>query len=173
LNRPVIRFIIFSVLCLLVVGALAIILTGRGSSVEAHTQALGSTTDEKGVIAALRGTGYHFRFRKVPRVEGWDIVAGEATRGGKGVQFAVEIRRAGPIEDVSGDELNPQPPAVRYAFREEGTIVGNIVYRTQMQAPERAGHGVELELNKAETKIAVRVGIALRQLFAARYRPVG
>lgn len=173
LNRAVARSACLALLCLLLGGASAIAMAGCGSSVEAHTQALGSTTDREAVVAALEETGYRFRFRQVPRVEGWETVAGEATRGGDAVQFAVEIRRAGPIEDASGAELNPQPAVVRYALHESGTVVGNIVYRTQMQAPKHAGRGVELELNKAETKMAVRVGIALRQLFAARYRPEG
>jgi hypothetical protein len=161
------------ILCLLCCGSLAVALAGCGSSVEAHTQTSGSTTKPEAVVAALEGTGYHMRFRKVPRVEGWEVIAGEATRGHDAVQFVVEIRRAGPIEAASGDELNPQPPVLRYAFREEGTAVGNIVYRTQMQAPKHAGRGIELEVDKAETKMAVEVGIALRRLFANRYRPEG
>lgn len=173
MNRAAARFAWSTILCLLLGGVSAIVLAGCGNTVEAHTQALGSTTDREAVVAALEETGYRFRFRQVPRVEGWKIVAGEATHGDYAVEFAVEIRRAGPIEDASGPELNPQPAVVRYAFRESGTVVGNIVYRTQMQAPKHAGHGVELELNKAETKMAVRVGIALRQLFADRYRPEG
>lgn len=158
---------------LLVAGLLAVVAGGCGSTVAAHTETLGSTASKEDVIAALEKTGYTFKFREVPRVEGWDVVAGEATKGGDGVQFAVEIRRAGPIETAVGGAPNPQPPIVRYAFHETGTAVGNVIYRTQMQAPERAGHGIELELNKAETKMAVQVGVALRKLFDARYRPEG
>jgi hypothetical protein len=168
-----IRLLAASILCLLGGGSLVIGLAGCGSSVQAHTQALGSTTKPEAVVAALEGTGYHMRFRQVPRIEGWEIIAGEATRGHDAVQFVVEIRLAGPIEAASGDELNPQPPVLRYAFREEGTAVGNIVYRTQMQAPKHSGRGIELEVDKAETKMAVEVGIALRRLFADRYRPEG
>jgi hypothetical protein len=147
---------------------------GCGSTAEGTPQALGNTTTKAAVVSALEGTGYKFRYRKVPNLEEYELVSGEAIQGREHIQFAVEIRKAGPFADItSSAEVNPQPLIVKYGAEEEGTVVGNVIYKTEAQAPKHVGKGVELIPSPAQIHMAVRVGVALRELFATKFRPGG
>lgn len=95
-------------------------------------------------------------------------------RGSKRVQFTVEIRLAGAYEGAGPKvPVDPQPPVLRYGTGVGGTLIGNIIYNTTNGAPNHVGPGVELQLDRGETKMAVQVGTALRELFAPRFRPEG
>jgi hypothetical protein len=139
-----------------------------GRSADAVTQKLGGTTTKSAAVSALDGTGYAIHFRKVPRLEQFELVAGEARDGAERVQFGVEIGRAGPSSSGGAD---PQPPLVRYAQRENGERVGNIDYWIESQSTAVAGRGIELENSKTETKMSNRIAVALDRLFAPRFVP--
>ena len=148
---------------------LAALLVALGSSdnvAKGVTQVKGDTTTVENVIEALEGTGYKLRYRKVPRIQGYEIVSGEAIWGKQRVQFGIEIRLAGPYEDIrSSSELNPQRPIVPYALENSETVVGNIVYVTEGSAPRFAGKSFELESSKAQTTMSIHIGVALGELF--------
>jgi hypothetical protein len=141
------------------------ILTGCGEGTgDVTVRELGDTTTKEAVIAALEGTGYEIRFRQVPHLQGYEIVAGEASKGDQKVAFAVEIETGG---DSDG---NPQPAIVPYSVRGESTVEGNVMIRTQTQAPETAGSGFEIEPDKTERRMEIEIGLALNRLFAPRFR---
>ena len=160
------------------IGVLGLVVSqaGQGSTVRKVTSsALGEMTTKAAVVEALDSTGYDLSYRNCPELEGYENISGEASHRGDHVQFAVEIRLDGPYEDLKkNSELDPQPPVIRYGRGlEGGDIVGNVAYYTQQQSPSREGRGIELESNKSETKMAIRIGLALRALFAPKVRPVG
>jgi hypothetical protein len=163
--------------------AAALILAGLGVlalSVVALTRSGddGGTTPERGdtatpdaVIGALESTGYQLRYRKVPKLEEYEIVSGEARHGGYGIQFAVEIKLSGPYEQP-GKRVAPDPqrPVLRYGAGVGGTEVGNIWCATAYNSPRRPG--TRTEATKRENNIAGHLEVALNELFAPRYRPV-
>lgn len=161
----------------LVVAAAAVVLIvsgGGGHAAGGTTQRLGDTTSKDNVVGALESTGYDLRFRRTPRLEGYEIVSGEAVRGSERVQFTVEIRLAGPFEGAGPREpRDPQPPVLRYGAREGGTLIGNVIYKTVNAAPDHVAPVVELQPDRGETRMAVQLGVALRELFAPRFRPEG
>jgi hypothetical protein len=133
---------------------------------------LDGTTTKRAVVRALEGTGYGIAYRKTGRVPGYDVVAGQArSRRGGVVEFSVVVDRS-----AAGAGRMAQPPVVRYA---EGgaTKVGNAVYHLQGQSPyvvrnlRNAGRSwVE---GRGETKMQVRLTVALDRLFAPRFRGQG
>lgn len=156
----------------LVIVALCLVLPGCGSTSDAEVQTLGDTTTAQAVTGALNGTGYELRYRKVPDFEEYDVIAGEAHHGHGRVQFSVEIRRAGTFEEVEHwRETPPQPSIVRYDTEDEGEIVGNVRYRTELQAPRFVTRQFELESSRAEQAMVIRIDLALKRLFAPKFRP--
>lgn len=154
------------------VAILCLASSGCGGGSGASTQVLGGTTTTHAVLTALEGIGYHLRFRKVPHVAEYEVLAGEARHRGSRVQFSVEIRRAGPFEDIEHRrEENPQPAIVRYGVEQTGEIVGDVRYSTESQAPMFLNRESELESSKAEQRMCIRIDLALKYLFAPKYRP--
>jgi hypothetical protein len=151
---------------------LVVVLVGGDGTAKGVAQPKGDMTTGQAVVEALKSTGYKFRYRRVPRLEGYEIVSGEAIQGKQRVQFAVEIRLAGTYKEVkSSSELNPQPPLLRYGFEERGSVVGNIVYLTEGSAPRFAGKSFELESSKAQTTMSIHIGVALSELFSPEVDP--
>ena len=150
---------------------LAVFGSGCGATSDAQVRSLGNTTTKQAVVGALASTGYKLRYRQVPHLAEYDVVAGEALDGPARVQFAVEIRRAGPFSEITDvAEENPQPAIVRYGVEDRATVVGNVLYTLEIQHPRVAGRGVELETSKAERSMLIRVGLALERLFASKFR---
>ena len=138
----------------------------------AEVRPVADTVTTEAAVAALEGTGYQFRYRKVPHVEGYELVAGEARQGETRMQFAVEVRLAGPYSEAGDERGNPQPQVVRYGFGQHATVIGNIRYLTVSQAPKAAGGGFELTSSKREQRMEVDVLVALAKLFPPRLRGV-
>lgn len=127
---------------------------------------------------ALESTGYEIRYRKVPRVEGYDMVAGRARNGTGGVvDFSVVIDNSGPVGDGAKSKRGspPQFPIIRYAEVGESVevgveIAGNIGYVTQGQSGLVLGRLRHLGLawipSKGEDEMSIRIGVALDRLFA-------
>lgn len=158
----------------LVAVAVIVVSQAGGSAAETTPQARGDTTTKEAVMQALEGTRYDFRYRKTPHLAGYEVISGEAVHGRSHIQFMVEIRLAGPFSKMHGaGEANPQPGILRFGLHEEGTIVGNIVYKTESSAPGYPGRGYELEWDKAETDMKITVGVALDELFASKFVPEG
>jgi hypothetical protein len=151
---------------------LACSLNACGGTARGTAQQLGDTTSEAAVVEALEATGYRLLYRKVPQLEGYDVISGEAINSKGRIQFTVEINLAGPFGNDVGGAI-PQPPVLRYGPHEEGTVVGNVIYKTAYNGSSRPGRGGELEASRNENAMAVHVGVALRELFAPRFRPVG
>ncbi len=155
-----------------VVSAMSIlVLTSCGATSDAQVQSVGDTTTKQAVVAALNGTGYQLRYRKVQHLEGYEILAGEARYKGAPLQFAIEIRLAGPVREGEVEEGNPQPPIVRYDIEEGRESVGNIQYETMPQVPFVVGRDFALEESKVVRRMQIRLGLALGRLFASRFRP--
>jgi hypothetical protein len=148
--------------------------SGCGDTAQGTVRKLGNTTTKEDVVKALEGTGYEFKYRQVPHLEGYEVVSGEAIHGSEEIEFTIEIRLAGPFEAMKkSSEENPQPPVLRYGGMSSGEVVGNTIFATQAKRPMRAGKGIELESDPAQTEMEVNVDVALRELFAEKYRPVG
>jgi hypothetical protein len=163
----------------LIVGMLIMLSTGAlqsgcGSSAQGTVRKLGNTTTKEDVMKALERTGYKFQFRKVPHLEEYEVVSGEAIHGYDRIEFTVEIRLDGPFEDIKkSSEGNPQPPVLRYQGMGGSEVIGNTTFATEAVKPMHAGKGIELEPDPAQTEMEVNVDVALRKLFAEKYRPVG
>ena len=114
------------------------------------------------------------RYRKVPKLEEYEIVSGEARHGGYGIQFVVEIRLSGPFEQ-RGKRIVPDPqrPVLRYGAGVGGTTVGNVWYATAHNSPERWTEGLHLKSERVEVHMDINLGVALEELFAERYQAVG
>lgn len=154
-------------------GTSVVALSSCGGTAEGTIRELGDTTSKDAVIGALKSTGYQLRYRKVPRLEEYEIVSGEAIYHRHRIQFTVEIKLSGPYEQRGKRYVpNPQPPVLRYEGYGGGTVVGNIWYGTANDSPNYVGRGFELESNKLETTMAVHLGVALEALFASKYRSV-
>lgn len=158
---------------MLVAGSVLVFQEGAGDKAVGVTQTRSDTTTRAGVVGALEGTGYKFRYRKMPRLEEYEVVSGEAIHGDNRVEFTVEIRLAGPFDEIrKGSEENPQRPLLRYGRGlEAGDTAGNIRYATVQQAPAVAGHGFELKASRAQTRMSVKIGVALAELFAPKFQP--
>jgi hypothetical protein len=151
--------------------ALSVVALSRSGGGEGATPERGDTTTPDAVIGALESTGYQLRYRKVPTLEEYEIVSGEARHAGYGVQFAVEIRLSGPFEQHAKRVMpDPQPPVLRYGAGVGGTAVGNIWCATAYNSAIQPGP--RTEATKRENNIAVNLEAALNELFAPRYRPV-
>lgn len=151
--------------------AVAVIQMSGGDSAQGVVQNRGNTTTKNAVINALASTGYELKYRKTPRVEGYEVVSGQAFQGSDSIEFTVEIRRAGSYEDMKKAEFDPQPPILRYAGMTERQTVGNIIYGTKASAPNYPGREYELETSPRVLDMESNVEIALRKLFAARFVP--
>lgn len=133
----------------------------------------GDTTTQDAVIGALESTGYQLRYRKVPKLEEYEIVSGEARHGGYGIQFAVEIKLSGPFEQPGKRYIpDPQRPVLRYGAGKGVTVVGNVWYATASNSPERWTEGLHLKSERVEVNMAINLEVALDELFAPRYQPV-
>ncbi|HZO05579.1 MAG TPA: hypothetical protein VFB52_04270 [Solirubrobacterales bacterium] len=141
---------------------------GCGEDGGAEVRPAADTVTTDAVVAALEGTGYQFRYREVPHVEGYEMVAGEARQGETRMQFAVEVRLAGPYSEAGEERGNPQPQILRYGFGQHATVTGNIRYLTVSQAPRAARGGFELTSSKREQRMEVDVLVALAKLFPPR-----
>lgn len=145
------------------------ILGGCGGDSEAVVQHLGDTTTKQAVVAALSSTGLDIRYRQSPRLQAYEVIAGEAVSGPHRVGFAVEIDLGGD-GGKSRSHANPQPAVVPYDIRGVTTVEGNVTIRTQPMAPAAVGRGFELQSSDAEEKMQTRVSVALSHLFAPRFR---
>jgi hypothetical protein len=153
--------------------ALSVVALSRSGDDGGTTPERGDTTTPEAVIGALEHTGYQLRYRKVPKLEEYEIVSGEARHGGYGIQFAVEIKLSGPFEQPGKHYIpDPQPPVLRYGAGKGGTRFGNIWYATAHNSPERWSEGLHLKSERVEIKMSIKLGVELRELFAPRYRPV-
>jgi hypothetical protein len=152
--------------------ALSVVALSRSGGGEGATPERGDTTTPDAVIGALESTGYQLRYRKVPTLEEYEIVSGEARHGRYGVQFVVEIKLSGPYS-ASGKRIpNPQPPVLRYGAGKGGTTVGNIWYATAHNSRERWTEGIHLKSERVEITMSINLGVELEELFAERYQAV-
>jgi hypothetical protein len=143
-----------------------------GTTASAH----GDQTTEAAVIRALEKTGYQIRYRKVPDIEGYGMVAGRASNSwGGAVEFSVVIQRGGPYKgDPESAKEGPQQwPVLRYA-EEGGTKTGNEILGLQAQSPYRVANvrrlGPVWVQTRGESQIDVRISQAIEKLFAAKFR---
>jgi hypothetical protein len=151
--------------------ALSVVALSRSGGDGGTTLERGDTTTPDAVIGALESTGYQLRYRKVPKLEEYEIVSGEARHGGYGIQFVVEIRLSGPFEQ-RGKRIVPDPqrPVLRYGAGKGGTVVGNIWYATANNSPSQPG--TRTEAAKRQTAMAINLAVELEELFAERYQAV-
>jgi hypothetical protein len=156
----------------LAVIALSAVALSRSGDDGRTTPELGDTTTPGAVIGALESTGYELRYRKVPKLEEYEIVSGEARHRGYGIQFVVEIKLSGPYGQHGKRVVpDPQPPVLRYGGPEDFTEVGNILYATAHNSPIQPG--TRTEATKRESAMSVQLEVELDELFAERYVPVG
>jgi hypothetical protein len=158
----------------LVVAAVVIVISLAGGESEgrAQLQRLGDSTTKAALVDALEGTGLEVHYRKVPHLEEYELVAGEARAGSVRLQFSIEIRRSGQFSEIRGDDESiPQPTIVRYGFEKEGEPVGNVRYNTVLQEPRGPGKEFVLESTKAALRMQIRFDLAIRELFAPKFRP--
>lgn len=136
----------------------------------------GDITNEASVVTALEGTGYDIKLRRVPRVEGYEMVAGRATnKSGGVVDFSATVKTAGPIDDDPESRRggSPQFPIVRYS-EADASLVGNLAMVTQPQSQFVRGRlngvGKTYVASHGESQMVARIQAALYNLFAPGVR---
>lgn len=154
-----------------------LVLSRNHHSTEATFGGAGDMTTESAVIGALEETPYEIRYRKVPRVEGYEVVAGRArSRGGGVVDFSVVLRKGGEIESSPEGRLggSAQFPVIRY-FESAGSITGNMNFVSQPQGHLVVRKPRRSELawvpTREETKMSIQLGLAVEGLFAPNVDP--
>jgi len=127
---------------------------------------------------AIEATGLRIAYRKSPRVDGYDTLAGRASnRRGGIVDFAVVIDRNGEYEGHGESAVggSPQPPVVRRAAGPAATTtLGNAYWSIEPQTPYRMARvryaGVMPVATRGADDMAFRLRRAIQDLFGEPYR---
>lgn len=154
-----------------VVATMGCLLIGCDGAINLLTGPGRPMATEADVVTALETTPYEITYRKVPRLEGYEVIAGRArSRNGGVVDFSVVLRKAGWINNAPESRLGggPQFPVVRYA-ETQGSITGNMNVVTQEQGHyvvERSRFGeLGWSPTSEEANMGIELGIALNSIF--------